>query len=386
MDKVYEYSKQYIPSRFFKRIGLNFSFFQFSLLFRVYLFPILTSALVIYMAYLLPPYQNRVPYYLTYFVLIVVYSWLAGAKAGLVGLLVIFIGNSLVWNQRDFVESAFFVFGAILISHIIDHTRRTKEIRKLMRQEKIYAQFYTELYDKYNKSLEDIKSRDEFLSIASHELKTPLTSMLLKLSQMLNKIKNVSFSRFSVTELMRVLENAQGQINWLTAMINDLLNVSLMTTGKMNLEKEKTDLTKIAKFVIENFSEVIKREGYQVKIEIKAPVVGYWDKRKIEQAVTNLLSNAIKYGNKKPIDIQVFNHNSTAKFIIRDRGIGISREDRKIIFKPFQRPKSVENYKKGLGVGLYLTHQIIRAHGGDIKVSSQPMSGTTFVLELPLKT
>ena len=210
--------------------------------------------------------------------------------------------------------------------------------------------------------------------------------MLLKLHNMLNTVKNVSLANFSVESLMRVLENAETQIKVLTTMINDLLNVSMITTGRMNLFKEQADLADITRQVLENFSEMLEKEGYKVKLENKGPVVGYWDKGRVEQAVTNLVSNAIKYGRGQPIDIKVFNHGGFGKFVIRDRGIGISKTEYKFLFHLFRRIESREvEKKKGLGVGLYITNQIVQSHGGKIKVSSIPKVGSTFTMELPVE-
>ena len=259
----------------------------------------------------------------------------------------------------------------IVIRVLISIVRRTSEVKELKR-EKVYAQTFTQLHDDYAKASEEIRARDEFLSIASHELKTPLTSMLLKLHNMINNIRNVSLANFSVPELMKVLENAEQQIKSLATMINDLLNVSLITTGRMDLDLENFDLVAATKRVKENFSEALERKHYLVKIDVKSPVIGFWDRARIEQVITNLLSNAIKYGENKPIEIKVFSSDGIGKFIIKDQGIGIATEKQKMLFNRFTRVTPTDGEKKGLGVGLYITHQIVKAHNGRVKLFSIP--------------
>lgn len=152
----------------------------------------------------------------------------------------------------------------------------------------------------------------------------------------------------------------------------------------MNLDYQEGDLVKITKQVAQNFSEILKQKKYKIKTEYAPSVIGQWDKARIEQAITNLLSNAIKYGQNKPISITVHNSGSTGKVIIQDQGIGIDHKDQKVLFQRFKRVENTKDYQKGLGVGLYVTDQIVKAHGGTIKVSSSLSKGSTFAIELPL--
>jgi signal transduction histidine kinase len=168
-------------------------------------------------------------------------------------------------------------------------------------------------------------------------------------------------------------------------MINDLLNVSLITTGRLELEVEEFDLSALVREVVDRFSEKMKRENYILTLNAKDPINGTWDKVRIEQVVTNLITNAIKYGDNNPITITVLKHNTSATIIVSDEGIGIHPEKVGKVFGRFQRATTSHNYQ-GLGVGLYITHQIITAHGGKIKVESTLGSGTEFTITLPLQT
>jgi len=278
-----------------------------------------------------------------------------------------------------------FIAGAVTVSFLADLAWENEEVKRLRKQEKRYARAFVLLNDDYKLAQRNIKARDEFLSIVSHELKTPLTIMLLKLQSELNNIRNSPLANFSVQKLIEVLKNSEQQINWLKSMVNNLLDVSLITTGRINLEAEDTNLVSLTKQVKQSFSEVIKREKYKIKIDGDASLMGRWDKIRLEQVITNLLSNAIKYGNGKPIYIRIFKKGARAMFIIKDNGVGITPVEQKDIFDLFKRAAGAGTFGKGLGVGLFITSQIVKIHGGKIKVSSKPAKGTSFTIELPLK-
>lgn len=237
----------------------------------------------------------------------------------------------------------------------------------------------------YKEAQEAIQARDEFLSIASHELKTPLTSLLLQLQTVLHSIKNESLASFSIDRTLASLESMIGQSKRINRLVNDLLNISLITTGKMNLEKEEADLTTIVQDVALRLKEQAEKSGSSISIEGEKSIVGYWDKIRLEQVVTNLLTNAIKYGNKKPVQVQVSNSNKTANLVVIDQGIGIPKDKQKTVFDRFTRATNAKKSYKGLGVGLYLVQQIVRAHGGTIEVTSKPNKGSTFSVTLPLQ-
>lgn len=230
---------------------------------------------------------------------------------------------------------------------------------------------------------EAVRARDEFLSIASHELKTPLTSMLLQLQGVLHSIRTVSLANFSVERTMKMLESAEQQSRRLTRMINDLLNVSLITTGRLDLEKENFDLSFVLKEVVTRFSEQAERLRSPIIVEASTPIIGTWDKLRIEQVITNLISNALKYGKGKKVYVTLVKKEEKAILSVKDEGIGIPEEDFKRIFGRFERAVGKSDIK-GLGVGLYISYQIIQTHNGTIKVISKEGEGSTFIVELPL--
>lgn len=256
-------------------------------------------------------------------------------------------------------------------------------IREFNRKEKNYLTQVKNLTEENLKSQKEIKVRDEFLSIASHELKTPLTSTLLKLQIALNNIKNVSLADFSVQKLLEMLESAEQQTQRLSRMINDLLNVSIIRTGRLDLEFEETDLSQIVKDVAGSFSERAEKEGYKVRVEAEDKIKAVIDKVRVSQVVTNLISNALKYGLGNPISVKAYKYSSIGKIIIEDHGIGIPTNQQDKIFSLFERVHN-NNYT-GLGIGLYISSQIVKAHKGKIDVQSKPGKGSIFTVELPLK-
>lgn len=393
LDKLYKFSEKYKPLWIFRKIGMgDVDLEKLKTVIFTYIVPIFFGAVNFALSLGLGNAVDRSLLYLTYVIIGSVSAWFGGVAGGVITVSATIVGNLFIsqYVTGDGISvsllfrSGMLLITTVLLSLMFSWARNRDETLYLKEKERIYARTFHEIYEEYTKALNEIKARDQFLTIASHELKTPLTSMLLKLNNMLNSVKNVSLAHFSVPELMKVLQNAQDQIRWLSTMINDLLNVSLMTTGKMSLDYQKMDLVKTTENVKESFSEWLKKEKYAVKIESEGEVIGEWDKTRIEQAVTNLFSNAIKYGRNKPINIKITNRGKSAKFIIKDHGIGISREDQRILFRPFERPKAVQGYKKGLGVGLYLTRMIAKSHGGDVRVESIPNFGTTFTMELPV--
>ncbi len=235
----------------------------------------------------------------------------------------------------------------------------------------------------YHEAREAIRSRDEFLSIASHELKTPLTSILLQLQIVLKGVQKTSKESKSNQQLLSLLQNTEQQSKKLSKLINDLLNISVISTGRLQLDREKVDFSSVIDETLQRFHEQLKRAKYKVKVTMQQDIIGYWDRTRIEQVISNLIANAIKYGQGKPIKLELKRLNSHAQFTIQDHGIGIEPNFQNQIFERFARGVSARDYR-GLGVGLYISRQIIEAHGGSIRLKSKPQEGSKFIIELPL--
>ncbi len=225
-----------------------------------------------------------------------------------------------------------------------------------------------------------VRARDQFVSVASHELTTPLTALRLQAQTTLRAARNAALTPEKAAAFA---ENAAKQIDRLARLVADLLDLSRIQAGKLKIEPEDdVDLAAVAREVAGRYAELLAREGSELRLGADAPVVGKWDRLRLEQVMTNLLSNAVKYGKGKPIEVSVEDLGAAARLVVRDQGIGIGAEDQKRIFEPFQRAAPESGYR-GLGLGLYIVRQIVEAHRGSVRVESAPGAGATFVVELP---
>ncbi len=236
----------------------------------------------------------------------------------------------------------------------------------------------------YMEAQDAVRMRDEFLSIASHELKTPLTSILLNLQLALMKIHSATNQKTVPKDVVKLIETNISQSRRMSRLINDLLNISVISSGRLEIEKEECDLSSLIADILPRFSKSLKRRKTKIVFKKKPGIIGNWDSLRIEQVMSNLISNALKYGNNKPVSISLSKLGNIAKVEIHDEGIGIAKQDQGFIFERFKRAVASKEYK-GLGVGLYISRQIVEAHGGKLKVVSQYKKGSTFTVDLPIK-
>jgi PAS domain S-box-containing protein len=240
------------------------------------------------------------------------------------------------------------------------------------------------------KNLEDnlrsaVELRDEFMSIASHELKTPLTALSMQI-QLLNEISS-SGKALDPAKISDLSKRAYIAIRSLVGLLNDLLDVTRIRVGKLKMVKKEMDLKEVTLKALECFQEETQRKGISVILKAGQPVLGIWDPNRIEQILSNLLSNAIKYGEGKPIEVTIMADYSSnhARIMVKDYGMGVASEMQTKIFERFQRAVSGETIS-GLGLGLYIVRQIAEAHGGSIRLESEPKNGALFIVELPIRS
>ncbi|WP_404372419.1 PAS domain S-box protein [Corallococcus coralloides] len=231
----------------------------------------------------------------------------------------------------------------------------------------------------YCSAQESIRARDEFLSIASHELKTPLTSMRLRVQQMESVLSGAR--PLSPERMTRMLEVFQDQLQRLSNLADHLLDVSRVHEKQLDLRMEEIDLATVARHMAGHVSESLQKAGCEFELVAPEPVWGRWDRLRMEQVMLNLLTNAMKYGAGRPIRMEVTKHAGRALLIVEDQGMGIPLESQERIFERFERAASL-NYG-GLGLGLFITRRIVEAHGGSIRVESEPGHGARFIVELP---
>lgn len=192
---------------------------------------------------------------------------------------------------------------------------------------------------------EAIRARDEFLSIVSHELKTPLTTITLRLQSTLDSILNQSLANFSGEKLANSLIVAHEQTGRLQRLIKDLLNFSLITKGELEVELKEGDLNEIVRMTLSRFQDHLELAGCSLELKTDKQINGLWDQVRLEQAISNLLTNAIKYGEAQPIKVEVVRNKKLARIIVTDDGIGIDPAQQKIIFERFQRGVQDKKYQ-----------------------------------------
>ncbi|MCY1020383.1 ATP-binding protein [Pyxidicoccus sp. MSG2] len=234
----------------------------------------------------------------------------------------------------------------------------------------------------YRRSREATQAREEFLSIASHELKTPLTSLKLHL-QSVEREAMRSRPAPDSERITRLLHLADRQLNRLREHIDNLLDVSRILTGRMELSFEDVELSEVVGNVFAGLDDELSRGRIPIRFEQDGPIHARWDRPRIEQVVANLVGNAIKYGEHRPVLVSARARDDRVWLMVQDQGPGIATKDRERIFQVFERAVRGTNIS-GFGLGLYVTRQIIQAHGGSIQVEDTPGGGTTFVVELPV--
>ena len=233
----------------------------------------------------------------------------------------------------------------------------------------------------YHEAQQAVRLREEFLSIASHELKTPISALQLQVQSLLSTLAR-SPTGPSPERLRRSLETVDRQVRRQTQLINDLLDVSRISAGRLLLRPEPMELSSLVHEVSERFEPELTRSGSPLRLHMSGETGGQWDRLRLDQVVTNLLSNAVKYGRGNPIQLETETAGGLVRLSVKDGGIGIAAEDLTRLFNRFERAVSERNYG-GFGLGLWITRQIVEAMGGRIHVTSQLGVGSTFTVELP---
>lgn len=228
-----------------------------------------------------------------------------------------------------------------------------------------------------------VRMRDDFMSIVSHELKTPLNTLILEVQLRKLQLSRNNLEAFSEERLRNMVDKDERQIQSLIRLIDDMLDVSRIRTGKLSIRPSRTDLAQLVGNVVESFAAQMEACGCELRLERNEPIAGVWDAFRIEQVLANLLTNAMRYGAGKPVQVSVTSCTEGACIEVRDHGIGISPKSLERIFCQFERAEGSEG-SAGLGLGLFIADQIVRAHNGRIQVQSEEGQGSQFRVLLPL--
>ncbi|MFJ3408903.1 hybrid sensor histidine kinase/response regulator [Pseudomonas protegens] len=228
-----------------------------------------------------------------------------------------------------------------------------------------------------------VRMRDDFMSIVAHEVRTPLNGLILETQLRKMHLARENAAAFSLDKMHAMVDRDERQIKSLIRLIEDMLDISRIRTGKLSIRPSRFDLAQLVRGLVENFAPQVEAAQSSLSLQAEQPLEGSWDEFRIEQVVSNLLTNALRYGAKSPIEVRVYAQDGEARVEVRDHGIGISEDNQKRIFQQFERV-SANHVAAGLGLGLFISEQIVTAHGGAISVESRIGEGALFRVSLPL--
>lgn len=232
---------------------------------------------------------------------------------------------------------------------------------------------------------EGLRARETFLAVASHELKTPLTPLQLEVQGLARVLRDGRPERLTPERLGTRVAIIERQVSRLDRLVSLLLDVSRLSAGTMELRREAFELGALVAEVVERHAGELRASGSSLSLVLPPARISTHvslDRLRIDQVLTNILTNAIKYGEGKPIEVGLEMRDGSARVTVRDRGIGIPPEEQARVFQRFERAVAARNFA-GMGLGLWITSQIVAAHGGRIELTSAPGEGSTFVIELP---
>lgn len=235
----------------------------------------------------------------------------------------------------------------------------------------------------YRESQQAIAARDVFISVASHEFRTPLTILRGRIDLLSMILEKNSIPQALSEKLSSTLHGLITQSERISKLVDTLLDVSRIGTGRLFLNKEDINLSELIAETIGRMKPEFEAKKCSLEVNIQKDIHGKWDSLRIEQVITNLLSNALKFGQDRPVEINVVADAAKVYIRVRDHGLGIPVQDQQRIFACFERAASEKHYS-GLGLGLYITKQIVVAHDGTIQVESVEGNGACFLVELPL--
>lgn len=223
---------------------------------------------------------------------------------------------------------------------------------------------------------EAVRLRDDFLSIASHELRTPLMALQLQIESAMKLL------RPDDAKLHSKLDRADRSVLRLAELVDALLDVTRIATGKLSMHFKHVDLGEVVVEVVERMQDAASKSGCKLASQVESGIIGNWDPLRMGQVVTNLISNAIKYAAKTPIDVELHRRDDHVVIRVTDGGPGVGREHLTRIFGRFERAVETKHYG-GLGLGLYVASEIVVAHGGTIVASNRSGGGAIFEVTLP---
>ena len=280
------------------------------------------------------------------------------------------------------VQSKVSVF-ALLYRQRLETRRQVMALEKSRQEQEALLENLQTTQMALQKSL---RMRDEFMSVVAHELRTPLNTLFMDVQMRKMLLERGKIAVFDAAYLEKMVARDQRQVQSMVRLIDDMLDVTRIRSNRLSIRPAPFDLPVLLDRVVGNLSLQAQAAGSVITLHAGQPVTGCWDEFRIEQVVTNLLTNALRYGNSKPVEVSLVLLGGSVALHVRDQGRGISVQDQQRIFEPFERAVGQDDSTSGLGLGLglYITRQLVEAHGGTISVQSREAEGSTFSVTLPL--
>ena len=276
------------------------------------------------------------------------------------------------------------VRGKVKVFVALDQQRR--ETRRQMAALERSRQEQETLLRELNQTQEELQRslhmRDEFMSLVAHELRTPLNTLFLETQMRSLQLRRGNAAAFSPDQMEAMVRRDERQIKAMIRLIDDMLDVSRMRSGKLSIRPCDVELMSLLDRVVSDLALQAASTGTTLTLVPHDPIKGCWDEFRIEQVIVNLLTNALRYGGGQPVEVSVQMEGDMVKIDVRDQGKGIAATDIERIFEPYERGAR-NGEPKGLGLGLYISRQLAVSHGGELRVTSTPGEGSTFSLHLP---
>jgi signal transduction histidine kinase len=258
------------------------------------------------------------------------------------------------------------------------HQQRNEVKRQVQALEKSRK----ELHETQRELQHSLRMRDDFMSMVAHELRTPLNTLFLETQMRKMQLEKSNMAAFSEEKLQRMVARDGRQIQSMIRLIDDMVDVSRIRSGKLSIRPAPTELSGLLQRIVSDLAHQASAAGVAISLQADKTVEGVWDEFRVEQIIINLLTNALRYGGGKPVEVTLYVDKNVAEVIVRDNGNGITMADQHRIFEPFERAGT--KVGSGLGLGLYIARQLAEAHGGTLKVESTYGEGAAFRLQLPL--
>lgn len=265
------------------------------------------------------------------------------------------------------------------VNVFVDLYRQKQEVRQIVAQREATVRELNAVQQELERALE---MRDQFMSMVAHELRTPLNTLYLEAQMRKLQLERGNMDHFAPAQLERMVARDMRQIHAMVRLIDDMLDVSRIRSGKLSIRPAAVDLEALLQRIVGDLSHQAADMHSELRLTIVQPVAGCWDEFRVEQVIINLITNALRYGDGKPVDVRLHADSQNARIEVIDQGMGIPEEVLPKIFEPFERGK-MDSVPTGLGLGLFISRQLAEAHGGTLTVRSKPGEGSTFIFTLP---